>query len=212
MSELSEARFVDKDYEFKFECKNCGDCCRNVKNGVMVEPLDFYRIVNFLKKDPIEIFTELTEVVYLVDCYPVLMLKTKIHMDTCAFLRKGKCSIYEARPRACRMYPLGADPDEKDFASYIPCIFPTRKHHFEGETHKVSDWMDKNNTLEDREFIKYDVKAITELAPLFNNKYEDKISELILLYKYFNYDFSVEFLPQFITNIAILKEQIKRLA
>ena len=100
-----------------YQCRRCGQCCRHIKDSLMVESLDAYRLANYLRgRDPNictidDVLTRYCEPMPLTqECFPIFMLKTTGTDDSCIFLKDGLCSIYEARPRTCRIYPFSVGP------------------------------------------------------------------------------------------------------
>ena len=79
----------------------------------MVESLDLYRLARFLNMEMGNVCLQYTDTVFLAWGFPVLMLKTKPHMDACIFLKSSRCSVHGAKPRACRTYPLGTGPNDE---------------------------------------------------------------------------------------------------
>ena len=103
-----------------YQCRMCGQCCRHIKDSLMVESLDAYRLANYLRGcDPNictidDVLTRYCEPMPLTqECFPIFMLKTTGPDDSCIFLKDGLCSIYEARPRTCRLYPFSVGPGER---------------------------------------------------------------------------------------------------
>lgn len=103
-----------------YQCRRCGQCCRHIKDSLMVESLDAYRLANYLRgRDPNictidDVLTRYCEPMPLTqECFPIFMLKTTGTDDSCIFLKDGLCSIYEARPRTCRIYPFSVGPGER---------------------------------------------------------------------------------------------------
>ncbi len=72
-------------------CAQCGLCC-HYWSGVEVTPRlnDFDKLV---PKDLLEPFR---------DCPGILSMKMIGWPRRCAALRRGRCSIYDTRPKACR--------------------------------------------------------------------------------------------------------------
>ena len=135
-------------------------------------------------------------------------------MDACIFLKASRCSIYGARPRTCRIYPLGTGPDDDKPGEWLDFIVSKKQHHFTGQRRRVGDWMDENLTPEDREFIVVDYNCTGELAKLIRNideRHEDEVLKLIIFFKYIFYDLAENFLPQYERNMEQLKIQLERL-
>lgn len=117
-----------------YQCRRCGQCCRHIKDSLMVESLDAYRLANYLRgRDPNictidDVLTRYCEPMPLTnDCFPIFVLKTTGPDDSCIFLKDGLCSIYDARPRTCRIYPFSVGPGERgrDFESLAGFSFCT---------------------------------------------------------------------------------------
>jgi len=205
---------INPEDKFQFQCKMCGDCCRNVKDAIMLESLDLFRIAQHLGKETAEVSAMYADVGFLSWGFPILLLKTKAYMDVCVFLKSGKCSINSAKPRVCRTYPLGVGPvdNNQDFAYFI---VSKKTHHFTGESHCVRNWFDENLNAEDREFMKLDVRFADEFGQAMkgikeDDKLEKEIMSLILLYKYFMFDIAEPFMRQYTRNMAILSNKLKK--
>jgi Fe-S-cluster containining protein len=123
---------VNPDDEFQFSCSNCGECCRNIKEAVMVESLDLFRIARYMKLTTAEAMEAYTVPAFLSRGFPILLMKTKQHMNACVFLKDGKCSIHSNKPRTCRLYPLNAGPWDKSKSNFQYFIVSQRPHHFTG--------------------------------------------------------------------------------
>ena len=94
-----------------FECKRCGNCCREL--GVGFAPLDIHRAANFLKinsKDFINRY--LGEIIEIKD--NVIHWKETKSRRPCPMLReKNVCTIYPARPGPCRSFPISTDAGDR---------------------------------------------------------------------------------------------------
>jgi hypothetical protein len=95
---------VDEDFSFRFCCdpRKCSlACCHG--HAIALSPYEVLRIRGYLR-----LSSEELEERYLLTHYdpsglPLLMLSR----DPCPFLKRRRCSIYPARPLACRLFPLG---------------------------------------------------------------------------------------------------------
>jgi len=206
---------VSSDDYFHYDCNHCGDCCRNVKDSVMAESIDLYRLARFFGTEMSEVIMQYTNPAFLAWGFPVFMLKTKPHMDACIFLKDSKCSVYEARPRTCRIYPLGVGPDDEKPGEWLNFIVSKKKHHFTGRQRLVGDWINKNLTPEDRAFVTADLNYIGELVKLMKalgRRHENRIIELILFFKYTAYDMTGDFMPQYTRNMERLKRELNYLS
>ena len=78
---LIPIKYRDK---FTFRCSQCGECCREVENSIMLESLDLFRLSRFFKETGAsvqeieDVLTEHTTIIPLTDAgFPVFFLKTK---------------------------------------------------------------------------------------------------------------------------------------
>lgn len=203
-----------------FRCQRCGTCCRNLRNSVMVESLDAYRIARYLREhgypdiEVADVFDQYTTPMILLGTYPIFMVNTTGPDDACVFLKNGACSIYPARMRVCRLYPFSVDTGERgrDFIWY-QCL--ERPFHFTGGTVRVKDWFYENFSKEDREFVKRESKTIPLIGKWISNLEGEALhaaDKAICLLRYFLYDVEEPFLPQYERNTESLLHQLRKLA
>lgn len=199
---------VNWNERIHFECQRCGACCRNVKESVPLESLDIYRIARFLRSqnetyDFIDdMLSRYAEPVPLHECgYFIYTLKTTGPDDACIFLKDNLCMIQDAKPRACRTYPLMAEPDGASSFRYL--LSTEKNHHFTGRKFKARNWMSQYFTQEDRAFVKADVSATLEIARLLRQIPESEKTRALLYFmscKYTDYDLDQPFLMQYEQN------------
>ncbi len=203
-----------------YHCRQCGQCCRHVKESIMLESLDAYRLANYLLTQGVAIegiediysqygiSTSLTEV-----RYPIILLRTNGTDDSCVFLKEGRCSIYPVRPHTCRVYPFTIAPGEhgKNFEYYLCTDKP---HHLSGGKVSVKDWMYTNFRQEDREFLAQEFQSAAQIGHLMkelgSSKYEHALF-LVLFYCYYNYDLWEPFMPQYKSNHIQLLEELRQM-
>ncbi|MBP1737655.1 MAG: hypothetical protein H6Q60_1536 [Oscillospiraceae bacterium] len=202
-----------------FRCQRCGACCRHVKQKVMLESLDAFRLAKFLKQrgDAVtgmdDVLGQYTESVPLENGYPIFVLQVSGPEDACVFLKDGRCSVYEARPRACRLYPFTVGPGTKgrDF-EYLLCT--EAPYHFTDGRVLVNDWMYQNFKREDKEFVKREYDSAREigrrLRQLGSSQLRRALSP-ILFFRYYNYDLEKPFLPQYDRNLTHLMKKLREL-
>jgi Fe-S-cluster containining protein len=146
--------------------------------------------------------------------YPFFMLKTKAHGNACVFYKDG-CSVQNAKPLACRLYPLNIEPGPHDGLNY--CLVSRKQHHYTGETHRVADWMAENLSQDDRRFMigwftqaVEHGRAIRRIKKKAENEeeFEDFMVRVLWL-MYFNYEPQDDFWPQYERNMALLSKLLK---
>lgn len=202
-----------------YQCRRCGQCCRHIKDSLMVESLDAYRLANYLRGcDPNictidDVLTRYCEPMPLTqECFPIFMLKTTGPDDSCIFLKDGLCSIYEARPRTCRLYPFSVGPGERgrDF-EYCLCFDRNQQYHFNGGKVSVKDWFYRNFPRVEKEYLKQEYAAITEIGKRMRSISPELCKQMtfqVLFYRYYNFDLDQPFLEQYKQNTRLLLEKL----
>lgn len=211
---MSEMKFVRSKDQIPFQCRLCGKCCRNVENEVMIEPLDAYRLGRFLRerysgqfRTVEDIYTWCAHLSTLEGVFPIYLLNTTGPENACTFLEKGRCTVYEARPRVCRLYPFGAQPGERGKAfAYYQCM-DSHTAHFSGTPVEVGDWMYEHFTKEDRAFLTEEGNFMPRLGRFLRQltpRQKKRLSYMVLYYRYYHYDMDQPFLEQYRSNTETL--------
>lgn len=213
-------KWLRAEDEVPFHCRRCGDCCRNLREKVMMETLDAYRIANYLRAhgrpdmDVAMVFSEYAVPVLLPGNFPIYMVKTVGKDEACVFLKQGACSIYPDRLQVCRRYPFAVDllGSGQDFL-WCQCL--ERPFHFSGDTVQVKDWFEQNFSEEDRTVLRRESEVLPQIGRLIQGLQgavlDAAIKEMCLL-RYFFYDAGQPFLPQYDRNNKELLRRLSRLA
>jgi len=99
---------LEKPIELKFECQGSGKCCvHNGENGfVFLTDADAKRLELFTHMNR----TEFSKTSVFNFTRFRFWTGTARHLTNsekqCRFLKRGKCSVYEARPQQCRTWPF----------------------------------------------------------------------------------------------------------
>lgn len=147
-------RLTLKD-QFRFSCHDglsCFNrCCRN--KHLPLTPYDVLRIKNHLGLHSDHFLSQYA--VYRLDAdtgFPILSIRMQGEDGVCPFVTPDGCSIYENRPTACRLYPLGrsarpgASMDETEaFYSLLPA--PNCQGLNEEKSWTVSRWVENQGLL-----------------------------------------------------------------
>lgn len=211
-----DMKYVSLNARIPFRCECCGRCCRNLENALMLEPLDIFNLSKYLREQgekilgPEDMLERYAHPELLCDSYPIFQLNTEGEEHTCTFLKGGRCSVYEARPQVCRMYPFGTEPGMRgrDFYYYL-CT--EQSHHFGNGSVTVKDWLGANFSKEAREFLKAHYKMLPALGKAIRTLDERRYKGMafkILYYLYFGYDLSKPFFPQYQKNVAALMDAL----
>ena len=98
---------IGTDEHFRFHCKQCGKCCIN-REDILLNPKDLYNISKELGLAPRDTIAQYCEV-YLGQNsrIPIVRLKPRGSIKRCPLLRDRKCSVHNAKPTVCALFPLG---------------------------------------------------------------------------------------------------------
>ena len=203
-----------------FRCIGCGACCRHVRQSVPLESLDVFRLAKYLRDAGADIrsaddfLAQYAEPVLLDECgYTMYMLVVTGADDACIFLKNSRCTVHQAKPRACRLYPFAAGPDEKGGWEYL--VSQEKRHHFKGASVHVKTWMKKYLTEEDRAFLRLDYNSVKPIARLLRRIPEPQLSAALMRFMYFKYsafELDKPFLPQYSRNLKQLQDALAELA
>jgi Fe-S-cluster containining protein len=147
---------LTKDSKFSFSCHPgvpCFNaCCADV--NIFLTPYDILRLKNnlgmtseaFLSKHTVSPFDKNLK-------YPVILLAMNDdEKKSCPFVGPAGCTVYEDRPWACRMYPLGMGSQkdsgggEDDF--YFLLKEDVCKGHNENKERTVGEWLESEGITE----------------------------------------------------------------
>ena len=219
-AEMSTAVRVIPSTKIRFKCTGCGDCCRHVKETVPVDSQDAFRIAKYLMETGEDVFCidqfllEYATPALLNECgYFVYFLKSVGEDDACVFLKDNRCTIHEAKPRACRLYPFMVEPNES--GEHRSLYSRERTHHFRGPIVETRSWMKKNFPKEDRAFMQADYSKVRLIAMLLKEIPENRITEAALHLQrllYSEYELDASFLEQFQRNQEKLLAILARMA
>ena len=149
---------VSPSEKISFRCTGCSACCRHVRQSVVLESLDVFRITKYLRdrdsniKSTDDFLEKHAEIALLDECgFFVFMLKVQDADDACVFLKENRCMIHSVKPRACRIYPFIASPTENGRFEYL--VSKEQTHHFKGPNVSVSRWMNQYFLPDEREAL-----------------------------------------------------------
>ncbi len=136
------------DHTFSFRCHKGIECftrCCAVLN-LPLTPYDILRLKNRLRLTSDEFLTQHTETRFDAHPrFPMVLLKMRVDDKKCPFVAPEGCSVYEDRPGACRLYPIGrasmkVDQDKEAKEKF----FVVREKHCLGfseeRTWSVEEW------------------------------------------------------------------------
>lgn len=201
-----------------FQCRLCGNCCRNLENQLMLEPLDAYNLARCLRERG-EV-TSIDDVCMryahsdmLEGCLPIYIMNTEGPDHACVFLKDGRCSVYKGRPHVCRIYPFSVRPGQRGRVfEFYRCV-DQHAAHFSGNQMQVKDWLYENFSKESREFWTAEGDILPVLGRLLSSLDASELQASlfqILHYRYYNYDLDQPFMPQYKANMAALERFLRK--
>ena len=135
---------------FRFRCHkdiSCfTECCAKLR--LILTPYDIIRIKHRLKIRSEVFLDKFTDSFFeKSQRFPLVQLKMQEDLEkTCPFVTKKGCSIYEDRPGACRLYPVGkASSMVKGKKDGLKKFFMVKEPHCRGfeedRSWKLDDWI-----------------------------------------------------------------------
>lgn len=200
---------------FHFECKICGNCCRNRSQPILLTGADIYRIacalditmMNAVEDNTVGYIGETSHI-------PVLVLKERTD-GSCRLLRKGRCSVHQNKPVVCALYPLGRFYDFRDkrfhyFVNHITCQ-PNRK---DGKSWTLQEWLDKFKIEETEKMTQAWNRLIGGLTmvtcEMGCDEIKGRLLEVLLSALYFDYDTDKPYIEQVEQHMVTLIEVFKK--
>ena len=150
---ISDGRLYDIEDLVKVDtkgCVDCGICCHNIGDLVVLTPYDVYSMFQKCKKS---FEALLGQHISLREEKKVLLPYLKMEGEDlhCSFLdEQGRCQIHTHRPNICRLFPLGRIYENDGFKYFLQvnnCVMP----HL-GEM-KVRDWLNIKQYEDNKEMI-----------------------------------------------------------
>lgn len=152
LDEISDGRLYGLNDMVKAgcnDCQGCSACCRGMGNSVILDPLDIYRFARTLGLSFQELMADKLEL-HVVDGVILPNLKMTGPEEKCGFLNEeGRCSVHEARPGICRLFPLGRYYENGGFQYFLQKNECKRAH----TKVKVSKWIDTPQLKQNQQYI-----------------------------------------------------------
>jgi hypothetical protein len=207
---------IERSEVFRFSCNGCGDCCRG-REDIVLSGYDLYRIAQRLRLPP--------RIVAQAFCrryigsqsgLPVLRLAPlQKERNNCPFLTGNQCSIHDAEPLVCALYPLGQqielDGTVHYFVQPIDCGGPCMEARCEDflARYQIAE-REPLDALWAMNCIRLSKKMRqlrTELEPPVLRRVQYKL----LCALYYDYDVEQAYRPQFEGNLARFEMEVKKL-
>jgi len=207
--------------KFQFSCHKgvpCfTDCCRDLR--LVLTPFDIVRIKNRLKLSSKEFLDTYTLSDFDEEiCLPMILLKMKDDdYRKCPFVSPEGCLIYQDRPGACRVYPLGRTAKTGFSQDEIKeHYFMVKEPHCLGFKEEriwsVREWLKDQELDTYNEINKYWMEVITTHSPIRHQGLSDKKLQMFYMASY-NVDAFKEFIfsSNFLNLFDIEEETITKI-
>lgn len=200
---------------FHFECKMCGNCCRNRDEPILITGADVYRIAKALGTTMMNVVASNT-VGYIGDTshIPVLVLKERLD-GSCSLLRNGRCMVHQDKPAVCALFPLGRFSDLRDdsFHYFVnPRSCQTGKK--DGRVWTLQEWLDEFNICESEKLTAAWNRLICGVTMVTFKMKKEKINgpllNALLGALYLDYDTSISYIEQVESHMVRLKVFFKQ--
>lgn len=203
------------DDPFAFVCTGCGDCCRN-RRDLVLSGYDLYRIARRLRLSPrIVAHAFCKEYIAPQSCLPTLCLTPDPQTGHCRFFEGNACTIHEARPLACALYPLGQTIDpitaRVEYHAQLPlCGTCVRERPLRQYLEDSAMW---ERTGTDARWAVVCTQISDQLLAAGGREHPRFAAAARRIHKalYLDYDLGDEFYPQFQQNVAALMPLLARI-
>jgi Fe-S-cluster containining protein len=201
MEEISDGRLYGINDMVQADCQDCvgcSKCCHDMVDTIILSPLDIYNLCKRLGKN-IKQLMEREVVLNVVNKLVLPNLKMTETGNCCGFLdSEGRCSVHEARPDLCRLFPLGRVYENGDFKYFLQ----TGQCDHVRTKIKVGKWIDTPEPVKNKQYILrwHDLLAKAEelLADSEDDEFNRNLNMALLNTFYMNeYDVSRDFYAQF---------------
>lgn len=201
-----------------FQCSRCGNCCRNLENQLMLEPLDAYNLARHLRErgeivSIDDVYARYAHLDMLEELLPIYIMNTDGPDYACVFLKDGRCSVYDGRPYVCRIYPFSVRPGQRGKAfEFYRCV-DQHAAHFSGGRKQVKDLLRENFARERRGYWTAEGSFLPNLGQLLRRldigEFQASLFQ-ILHYRCHNYDLDQPFMPQYTRNMEALERFLRQ--
>lgn len=211
LSEVSDGKLYSINDMAKLgcqDCAGCSSCCKGMGNSIILDPLDVFRIskkTGMGFEGLLQAHIELN----VVDGIILPNLKLTGLNEACTFLdSKGRCSIHDARPGICRLFPLGRYYENGDYKYFLQIHECEKKNRTKV---KIEKWVDTPNYAKYKAYIlewHYFLNGVEELlAKEQNEDFSKQICMLILQAFYMRlYNMERDFYEQFSERMKIVRD------
>ena len=190
-------------------CEGCSACCRGMGDTIVLDPLDIYRLTKRLDR-PFEALLENDIGLHVEEGMILPHLLMAEDNGYCVFLNEeGRCSIHEARPGLCRIFPLGRSYETGDLRYFLleECPKDSKRKV------KIHKWLDTPELEKNQRFLTiwHDFRKKLQEETAVKPESSKEINLYVLkLFFVQPYDTDTDFYSQFEKRHTEACEQLKR--
>lgn len=218
-----EQRQLGLDDTFRFHCTMCGKCCIN-REDILLPPRDLYAMAKELNLTPKEFFDKYCEVYIGSDTrIPVVRLKPVGAVKRCPLLKDRKCSVHQAKPTICALFPIGRFMLSEKFEGKLTnqktgYFFVNPGCGDDSETQTVRDWLNAFGIPLEDPFFKVWQDALINLSmemqrieKSIGGELMNDIWSMLFWVMYLDYDMEKDFMEQFMEKQDMMISLLKML-
>ena len=205
LSQISDGRLYRSSDLVKLDtggCAGCSACCHSMESTIVLDPYDMWRLQErrgFTLETLLDGHAQLSVCDGLI--LPVLTMNGPY--ESCSFLdENGRCSIHDARPGICRLFPLGRIYEGGDFRYFLQ----TRECGKGKAKVRIRKWLDTPDMAQYERFILDWHAFLEQLSHFLSPEEEDlrKAACLYLLQAFYRVRWDAEqpFYPQYEERMA----------
>jgi hypothetical protein len=187
-----ELTITDINKKFKFKCKKCGFCCQFT---IVLYPFDIMNICSHLSITTKEFLEKYGILVPDQDGILRCVLRKN---QKCLFNKDNLCTVYEARPIRCRLFPIGRYFEEGKTYYLLPkekCIgFDSNKKQ------SIQEWIINQNVSEYDKMTEDWAKLMIKLK---NGNYPLKDPKFMTMFTKIFYDFDNELVQKYKAKMEV---------
>ncbi len=215
MEEISDGKLYSSNDLVRADCGGCvgcSECCRNMTDTIILDPYDIFQLEKYLSCTPEALLQKSLEL-QAVDGMILPRLKSISGKKACVFLDdKGRCSIHEARPGFCRLFPLGRYYENGSFRYFLQTHECAKQNRSKV---KIKKWLGIPDLQQYETFIADWHYFLLELQENIENKreaepeYEQEINTFMLQIFYLTpYNTNENFYDQFYPRLSVFKDYV----
>ena len=190
------------------DCTGCSSCCKGMGSSIILDPMDVFRISKKTGMD-FEGLLQAHIELNVVDGIILPNLKLTGLNEACTFLNsEGRCSIHDARPGICRLFPLGRYYEDGDYKYFLQIHECEKKNRTKV---KVEKWVDTPNYSKYKAYIlewHYFLNGVEELLAKESDENFSKQCCMLILQAFYMRPYNMErdFYEQFAERMKIVKD------